>query len=199
VGEKNVFSPLKAFHDIGTRGIFYYKAEHRDGFSVRLSACHCPYCIRGYHANGIGSMPTGCLSNEGYSYLICQRFDEEWKIEKDNLMSRVSRNLLGRIKVGNIVAIASSTLSLGSSNNIYSSFDIGRIDSCNMDDSYNVCFYFRQPNSGKYSKSTQSNTLCVSHQKMRFIVHEEAINTDEIIVLDTHAVEKIVKICFNGI
>jgi hypothetical protein len=64
--EKNVFSPLKAFHDIGTRGIFYYKAEHRDGFSVRLSACHCPYCIRGYHANGI--MRTAMLAYKDRNY-----------------------------------------------------------------------------------------------------------------------------------
>lgn len=166
-GEKNAFSPLQAFHNIGTRGIFYYKAEHRDGFSVRLSACHCPYCIRGYHANGIDSMPIGCLSNEGYQYLICQRLDEEWKIEKDTLISRVSLNHLGRIKEGNIVAIASSTLLQASSSNIYSSFDIGRIESVNMDDSYNICLYYRQPNSRKYAKPIQTNTSRVQHQKLR--------------------------------
>ena len=98
VGERNKFSPLKAFHNVGTRGIFYYKAEHRDGFSVRLSACHCPYCIRDYHATGMGSLPTGCLSKEGYQYLICQRLDEEWKTEKDSLMATLSLNLIGHIK-----------------------------------------------------------------------------------------------------
>jgi hypothetical protein len=96
VGERNIFSPIKAFHNVGTRGIFYYKAVHRDGFSVRFTACHCSYCIRDYHANGLGSIPTGCLCKEGYQYLICQRLDEEWKIEKESLIKST-----GHVKEGN--------------------------------------------------------------------------------------------------
>lgn len=60
------FSPLQAFHGVGTRGLFYFYAEHRDGLGVRLSGCHCPYCIRCYRSNGIGSMPIGCISMEPY-------------------------------------------------------------------------------------------------------------------------------------
>ena len=63
--EINKIGPLKAFHNVGTRGIFYYRAEHRDGFSVRLSACHCCYCIGDYHVNGMGPLPSGYLSEEG--------------------------------------------------------------------------------------------------------------------------------------
>lgn len=60
------FSPLQAFHGVGTRGLFYFYAEHRDGLGVRLSCCHCSYCIRCYRSNGIGSMPIGCISMEPY-------------------------------------------------------------------------------------------------------------------------------------
>ena len=62
--DSNKFSDLKAFHDVGVRGIFYYEAEHRDGLSLRLSACHCHYCIRGFCKDGFGTMNTGFLSNE---------------------------------------------------------------------------------------------------------------------------------------
>jgi hypothetical protein len=71
--------------------------------------------MRDYHADGMGTIPTGCLSKEGYQYLICQRLDEEWKLEKESLMARVSSNLMGLVKEGNIVAMSSSTLMQGSS------------------------------------------------------------------------------------
>jgi hypothetical protein len=178
VGEKNIFSPLKAFHNVGTRGIFYYKAEHRDGFSVRLSACHCCYCMRDYHADGMGTIPTGCLSKEGYQYLICQRLDEEWKLEKESLMARVSSNLMGLVKEGNIVAMSSSTLMQGSSNSIYASFDIGRIAHVNDDNSYDLHLYVRNPNSMIYWKPIQVN------HKIRYIVRDDVVDVNERIVLD---------------
>ena len=45
-GEK--IGTLQAFHGVGTRGLFYFYAEHCYGLGVRLSGCHCPFCIRCY-------------------------------------------------------------------------------------------------------------------------------------------------------
>jgi hypothetical protein len=69
--DSNKFSPLKAFHDVGVRGIFSFQALHREGLGLRLSACHCHFCIRGHHNDGFGTMPTGCLGKEPYQYLVC--------------------------------------------------------------------------------------------------------------------------------
>jgi hypothetical protein len=77
---------LQAFHGVGTRGLFYFHAEHRDGLGVRLSGCHCPFCVRCYRKNGIGTMPRGCLSKEPYEYIICQRSDEDWVNQTSKLI-----------------------------------------------------------------------------------------------------------------
>ena len=166
---------------------------------MRLSACHCSYCVRDYHADGLGSIPTGCLSKEGYQYLICQRLDEEWKIEKESLMSSVSLALLGHVEEGNIVAISSTSLMQGSSNSIYASFDIGRIVQVNDDNSYNLHLYVRECNSMKYAKPTYINAITVPHSKVRFIVRGDVVDVNEKIALDNLTVEMIVKTCFNGL
>jgi hypothetical protein len=80
---------LQAFHGVGTRGFFYFHAEHRDGLGIRLSGCHCPLCVRFYRKNGIGTMPTGCLSRELYEYIICQHSDEDWVNQTSNLISKL--------------------------------------------------------------------------------------------------------------
>ena len=79
---ENQISDLKAFHGVGTKGLFSFRTLHRDGFSVRLSGCHCCYCIRGYCPQGFGTTPKGCLSMEPTQYLICQRSDRDWCAEK---------------------------------------------------------------------------------------------------------------------
>lgn len=45
---ENKISDLKAFHGVGTPSLFSFQIFYRDGFCVRLSGCHCCYCIRGY-------------------------------------------------------------------------------------------------------------------------------------------------------
>jgi hypothetical protein len=154
--------------------------------------------MRDYHADGMGTIPTGCLSKEGYQYLICQRLDEEWKLEKESLMARVSSNLMGLVKEGNIVAMSSSTLMQGSSNSIYASFDIGRIAHVNDENSYDLHLYVRNPNSMIYWKPIQINHMSIQHNKIRYIVRDDVVDVNERIVLDNITVERIVKTCFNG-
>lgn len=99
---------LQAFHGVGTRGLFYFHAEHRDGLGVRLSGCHSPFCVRFYRKNGIGTMPTGCLSKEPYEYIICQRSDEDWVNQTSNLISKLVAILEGEVKIDDIVAVVSN-------------------------------------------------------------------------------------------
>ena len=103
-GEK--IGTLQAFHGVGTRGLFYFYAEHRDGLGVRLSGCHCLFCIRCYRKS-MGSMPTGCLSNEPYEYIICNRLDDEWTKQTSCLISILSEGLKDRVQLGDIIAVAS--------------------------------------------------------------------------------------------
>ena len=83
---KNKISDLKVFHGVGTRGLFSVRILHRDGVFVRLSDCHCRYCIRGYCPEGFGTIPMGCLSMEHTHYLICQRSHADWCTEKQKLV-----------------------------------------------------------------------------------------------------------------
>jgi hypothetical protein len=114
---------LQAFHGVGTctRGLFYFYAEHGDGLGVPLSGCHCPYCMRCYRKNGIGSMPTGCLSDEPYQYLVCNRLDDEWTKQTSCLMSRLSEGIKGQVQKGDIIAVASNCHLKRSINRVYNS------------------------------------------------------------------------------
>ena len=123
-GEK--VGTLQAFHGVGTRGLFYFYAEHRDGLGVRLSGCHCPFCVRCYRKS-LGSMPTGCLSNEPYEYIICNRLDDEWTKQTSSSMSRLSQTLMNQIQQGDIIAVGSNRHLKGSSTCIYNSFDVAKV------------------------------------------------------------------------
>jgi hypothetical protein len=124
-GEK--IGALQAFHGVGTRNLFYFYAEHRDGLGVRLSGYHCPFCVRGFRMNGIGSMPIGCLNDESYQYIVCNRLDDEWTKQTADLMSILSDSLKGQVQRGDIIAVASNCHLKGSINSIYNSYDIALV------------------------------------------------------------------------
>ena len=98
---------LRAHH---TRGLFSFRVLHRDGFAVRLSGCHCSYCIRGFCPEGLGTIPKGCLSMEPTQYLICQRSDADWCTEKQKRIKQLSDEFHGRVQQGHLIAIASPRL-----------------------------------------------------------------------------------------
>ena len=50
-------------------------------------------------------MPAGCLSNEPYKYIICNRLDEEWAKQILNSIPRLLETLSKQIQQGDIVAV----------------------------------------------------------------------------------------------
>jgi hypothetical protein len=102
------YGQMKAFHDRGTRGCFYYSVEHAEGFGIRLSACFCPYCMRNYRADGgFGTMPTGCRSKEPYEHIVCTRRHPEWveSTLKPRMEARAEA-VFNKIQQGDIVVLS---------------------------------------------------------------------------------------------
>ena len=154
-GEK--ISALQAFHGVGTRRLFYFHAEHRDGLGVRLTGCHCPFCVRCYRKN-IGSMPNGCLSNEPYEYITCNRLDEEWTKQKSNSLSRLSETLMNQVQQGDIIAVGSNRHLKGSLSCIYNSYDPAKVLLI-QDLTLAVTIFSRQSDSAVYQNNTPYKVL----------------------------------------
>ena len=193
-GEK--IGTLQAFHGVGTRGLFYFYAEHRDGLGVRLSGCHCPFCVRRYRKN-IGTMPVGCLSNEPYEYIICNRLDEEWTKQTLTSMSRLSETLRNQVQQGDILAVGSNRHLKGSFSCIYNSYDIAKI--LNVQDlTLSVNIFSRQPGSAVYQNKTPDQVISISHSSLRYIIADSNLTEDSCIALSSVTLENIVKCCFNG-
>lgn len=195
-GEK--INTLQAFHGVGTRGLFYFYAEHRDGLGVRLSGCHCPYCMRCYRKNGIGSMPTGCLSDEPYQYLVCNRLDDEWTKQTSCLMSRLSEGLKGQVQKGDIIAVASNCHLKGSINSVYNSYIIAKVLFVE-DSTFIANIFIRKPDTSVYENKTPDKLMSIPHTSLRYLISSACLTADLCITLDSITVENIVKNCFNGI
>jgi hypothetical protein len=73
------------------------------------------------------SMPIGCLSNEPYQCIVCNRLDDEWRKKTLDLMSMLSEGLKGQVQQGDMIAIASNCHLKGSINCIYKSYDIVKV------------------------------------------------------------------------
>lgn len=195
---ENKISDLKAFHGVGTRGLFSCRILHRDGFSVRLSGCHCRYCIRGYFPEGFGTIPMGCLSMEPTQYLICQRSDADWCTEKQKLVLQLSTEIVDCVRVGYIVAIASVRLkSNKTTSDMYFSIDIGQVQNI-TDESYTILMNKRLLNSNIYSPIAPIKALNVLHSDIRYYFEDTMQNLDDRIVLDIELVQVIIQNCFNG-
>ena len=195
---ENKISDLKAFHGVGTRGLFSFKVLHRDGFAVKLSGCHCCYCIRGYCPGGFGTTPLGCLSGEPTQYLVCQRSDVDWSTEKKDRIERLSIELAGKIQEGQFLAVASSKMkTTKSTSDIYGSFDICKVLNI-LVQSYTVCMYSRSSNSNIYSPNIPSKIIIVLHSDVRYIITNIDTSFDDKIHLDIKTVENIIINSFNG-
>jgi hypothetical protein len=213
---------LQAFHGVGTRGLcrtiivvrfiigcvnrytnqrwlvyrcdslFYSYAVHRDGLVVRLSGCHCPFCVRGFRMNGIGSMPIGCLSDESYLYTVCNRLDDEWTKQTADLMSILSDSLRGQVQQGDIIAVASSCHLKGSINSIYNSYDIAKVT--HVEDSAFIANIF----TSVYQSKTPDKLVSISHTSLRYLIPNACLTADLCITLDSVTQENVDKSCSNG-
>lgn len=188
---------LQAFHGVGTRGLFYFYAVHRDGLGVRLSGCHCPFCIQCYRKS-MESMPTGCLSNEPYEYIICNRLDDEWTKQTSGLISILSEGLKDRVQLGDVIAVASKRHLKGSNKCIYDFFDVAKVLLI-QDLTVTVNVFRRQPNAPTFHNCATEKTISVSHSSLRYLISDACITADSRVRLDSLTLENIVKSCFNGI
>lgn len=199
IDESNQFSKLEAFHNVGVRHIFYYQAEHRDGLSLRLSACHCHFCIRGFRKDGFGTMNTGCLSQEPCQYLVCQRIDDEWIKEKAVLMARLSIQFRGKFKSNSIIALASDRLQNKSSSSFFCAFDIAKVVDVKDGEMCTVNFYSHEEENFLFTQSLVTLPISISQSKVRHILSDDVLQQDGTVLLDKNCVEKIVFNCFNGV
>ena len=183
---------LKAFHGVGTRGLFYFYAEHRDGLGVRLSGCHCPFCVRFYRTNGIGTMPTGCLSKEPYEYIICQRSDEEWVNQTSMLISNLVEILKGEVKIGDIVAVVSNY----TQRSLNDTFHIAKVVMIEETECV-ISVFERKQNTQSYQIRVPENTINISFSRLRYIISDGCID-DSCLTLESVTRDNIVKNCFNG-
>jgi hypothetical protein len=202
--EVEEFSALKVFHNCGVRNSFYFEALHRDGLGIRLSACHCHFCIRGYCEEGFGTMPTGCVKQEPYQYIVVQRLDDAWVKEKENLITNLS-NTIVTLKPNMIVALASERVenwkAKDTSFDKYVSFDIAKViaqeETGEGGEMYSVNIYSRINDSNIYNSNALSTTI-VSHSIVRYILEDSVEREDGTILVDQDCLKTIVFKCFNG-
>lgn len=195
---ENKISDLKAFHNVGNRGLFSFRILHRDGFAVRLSGCHCCYCIRRYYPEGFGTTPMGCLSMEPTQYLICQRSDADWCVEKQKLLQQLSNEFAGCIQLNQLVALASPRLKANkTTSDMYSSFDLGKVQNV-LEGSYSLLMYKRLPNSSIYIPNQPIKIIDVPHTDIRYYLEGLINDMDMQVVLDVQIVQNIILNCFNG-
>ena len=160
---------------------------------IRLSGCHCCYCIRGFCPEGFGTIPKGCLSMEPTQYLICQRSDADWCTEKQKRVKQLSDEFNGRVQQGHLIAMASPRLKQNkTTSDMYSSFDVEKVQNV-IEGSYNLLMYKRLPNSSTYVPDMPIKAMNVLHSQIRYHF-ENAINK---IFLDIQIVQNIIVNCFN--
>jgi hypothetical protein len=204
--DSNEFSDLKVFHGCGVRKSFYFQALHRDGLGIRLSACHCHFCTRGYFGDGFGTMPTGCLSQEPYQYIVVQRLDDEWVKEKKELVTNLSSRL-GTLELDMIVALASDRVDnwkkSTSSSCKHISFDIARVvaqvEPGEEGEMYRVNIYTQLDGGNHYECKDALQNAIVSHCRVRYILADNILQDNGTILVDKDCLEAIVFNCFNGV
>jgi hypothetical protein len=201
VDESNKFSPLKAFYNVGVRKIFSFEFLHRNGVGVRVCPCCCHFCIRGYRKDGFGTMPTGCLSQEPYQYLVCQRLDEEWVTETEALMKRLSLRYERRLKADIVVALASNRLADQSSSSFFIAFDIARIVAMydtEEERRYSVSMYNQKDNKFIYECKDALTVKELNFSEVRYILSDNVLQEDGTVLLDQDCLQSIIFNCFNG-
>ena len=88
-------------------------------------------------------------------YLVCQRSERDWCVEKQKSVLLLSTEFVGCVHVGHFVAIASLKLKPNQmTSDIYWSFDVGKVQNI-TEASYTILIYKRLLN---------SSSICQLHQ-----------------------------------
>lgn len=104
----------------------------------------------------------------------------------------------GRVRLGDVIAVASKRHLKGSNKCIYDFFDVAKVLLI-QDSTFTVTVFSRQPNAPTFHKSATEENKSVSHSSLRYLVSDACITADSRVRLDSLTLENIVKSCFNGV
>ena len=141
-------------------------------------------------------MPTGCLSNEPYEYIICNRLDEEWTKQTLSSICRLSETFRKQVQQGDIVAVGSNRHLKGSLSCIYNSYDVAKVLYV-QDLTFSVNIFSRQLGSVVYQNKTPDKVISISHTTLRYIIADSIVTEDSCVALSSITEENIVKNCFH--
>ena len=149
--------------------------------------------IRGYCPEGFDAIPLGCLSMELTQYLVCQRSERDWCVEKQKSVLLLSTEFVGcvHVEVGHFVAIASLRLKPNQmTSDIYCSFDIGKVQNI-TEASYTILIYKRLLNSSSiFIPIAPIKSINVANSDIRYYFENTMNDLDGKVTLDTKTVQK---------
>ena len=143
-------------------------------------------------------MPTGCLSEEPYSYITCHRTDESWREEESLLHKSLSDLLKNDIQIGDIMVCSTNASHKGSTDSIFRLFDIAKVINTLEEDNYTVSILSNALNLYTFKLLPGFERIINLHM-IRMKVSEVYRTDDLTVVLDNSYVEQIIKYSFNGI
>ena len=143
-------------------------------------------------------MPTGCLSEEPYSYITCHCTDESWTEEQSLIHKSFSDLLKNDIQISDIIVCSTNAPHKGSMDSIFRLFHIAKVINILEENKYTVSILSNALN--LYTFKMLPGFGGIINLNMIRIKASEVYRTDDLtVVLDNLYVEQIIKCSFNGI